>query len=112
MTVITQSRPFGSDTRTRALIALSLLEESYARELARLLGSPLSGVQAALQGLERDGLVGARSAGRTRLYRLEPRYFAAKELKAYLDRLGRADKNLEQLTNTLRKRPRRTGKPL
>lgn len=112
MTVITRSRPFGSDTRTRALVALCLLEESYARELARLLGSPLSGVQAALRGLERDGLVGARSAGRTRLYRLEPRYFAARELREYLARLGTADKLLEREISTLRKRPRRSGKPL
>ena len=48
------------------LLALQLLTESYARELARLLEISLSSVQKALQSLERDGLVAGRAAGRTR----------------------------------------------
>ena len=76
--VILRSNPFGSSTRTRALIALQLLGESYARELARLLNAPLSGVQMALRTLERDGIVVARNVGRTRVYQLSPRYFAAR----------------------------------
>ena len=73
MKVIVSSSPFGSSARTRALLALQLLTESYARELAPLLELSLSSVQKALQSLERDGLVAARAAGRTRLYRLSPR---------------------------------------
>ena len=110
--VTTQSSPFGSRTRTRALLALSLLGESYARELARLLRSPLSGVQAALRGLERDGLVAARVVGRTRALRLEPRYAARAELAAYLARLAAMDADLSARTASLRRRPRRSGKPL
>ena len=68
--------PFGGQARTRVLLGLRLLEESYPRELARVLELPLSGVQMAVRGLERDGLVAARAAGRTRLVRLNPRYFA------------------------------------
>jgi len=59
MNFMSNSRPFGSPTRTHALLALQLLTESYARELARLLVLNLSGVQKALQSLERDGLVAA-----------------------------------------------------
>ena len=73
--MVVRSSPFGGKTRTAVLLALRLLSESYARELARTLGSSLSGIQKALQGLERDGLVAGRAMGRTRLYRINPRYF-------------------------------------
>jgi sugar-specific transcriptional regulator TrmB len=110
--LVSRSSPFGSRTRTLALLALSLLEESFPRELARLLKVPLNGVQQALRGLEVDGLVAARMAGRTRLYRLNPRYFAHEELQAYLERLAEGENDLVQATATLRKRPRRARKPL
>jgi len=112
MEVVSQSSPFGSETRTRALTSLRLLETSYARELARLLDVRLSGVQKALRTLERDGLVSARTVGRTRVYRLNPTYFARRELRAFLTRLAEADSDLQRRTAMLRRRPRRTGKPL
>jgi len=112
MVVIGNSSPFGSATRTRVLLALGLLEDSYPRELARILDLPLSGVQRALQGLERDRLVAARSVGRTRLYRLDPGYFAHADLKRYLMRLLEAESDLRRHVGALRQRPRRTGKPL
>jgi len=110
--VITDSSPFGSATRTRVLLALGLLEDSYPRELARVLGLPLSGVQRALQGLERDRLVAARSIGRTRQYRLDPGYFAYADLRRYVMRLLEAEEGLRRRAGALRRRPRRTGKPL
>ena len=106
-----RSNPFGGALRTRVLIALQLLEESYPRELARLLRASLSGVQSALRGLEIDGLVAARNMGRTRAYRFEPRYFALRELRAYLQRLAENEPELVFTTDQLRRRPRRTGKP-
>mgnify|MGYP001578793547 CR=1 FL=1 len=112
MRVIASSSPFGSSARTRALLALQLLTESYARELARLLELNLSSVQKALQSLERDGLVAARAAGRTRLYRLNPRAPARQEMERYLERLLEPEAKLRALTAQLRRRPRRTGKPL
>jgi len=110
--VIRQSSPFGSATRTRSLLAIRFLEESYPRELARLLDERLFSIQRALMSLERDGLVSARSRGRTRLYRLEPRYFARRELAAYLDRLATQEAELDSRIRQLRLRPRRTGKRL
>ena len=50
----------------------------------------------ALRGLERDGLVAARSVGRTRLYQLNPRYFARDELQRYLLRLAEGDAGLRR----------------
>jgi DNA-binding transcriptional ArsR family regulator len=110
--LVLKSSPFGSRTRTRVLLALRLLNESYPRELSRLLESPLNAVQQALLGLERDGIVAARSAGRTRLYRVNPRYFAYAELTQYLLRLTEPENDLRQRVESLRRRPRRTGKPL
>ena len=112
MKVIDTSSPFGSSARTRVLFALRLLRESYARELARLLEISLSPVQKALRSLERDGLVAGRSAGRTRLYQLNPRNHAVKELQRYLDRLLEPESLLRARAAELRRRPRRSGKPL
>jgi len=108
----TRSSPFGGQTRTRVLAALGLLETSFPRELSRLLEAPISGVRQAIAGLERDGLVSGRLVGRTRVVQLNPGYFARRELVAYLVRLADADPELRKRAQTLRRRPRQTGKPL
>ena len=112
MKVMDTSSPFGSSARTRVMFALQLLTESHARELARLLEISLSSVQKALQSLERDGLVAARAAGRTRLYRLSPHHHARRELERYLERLLEPEAALRSRVSELRRRPRRSGKPL
>ena len=106
------SSPFGSQTRTRLLLAIELLGQSYARELARLLGASLSSVQKGLASLERDGLIAGRLVGRTRLIQMDPRYFAAAQLRDLIARLAAEDRDLKRRAAGLRRRPRRTGKPL
>jgi len=110
--MVTSSSPFGGQVRTRVLLSLRLLTESYPRELARLLAQPVNGIQGALRSLERDGLVATRLAGRTRLVRINPRYFAKQDLDRYLLRLAAADRELQSRVSALRRRPRRSGKPL
>ena len=110
--MVKSSSPFGGQTRTRVLLALHLLGESYARELARVLETTLSGVQKALRSLELDGLVAGRPPGRTRVYQLEPRYFAFDAFRALLRRLSEPESELRDRVGALRRRPRRTGKPL
>src|SRR3972149_11862360 len=110
--VMSSSSPFGGGTRTRVLLALSLLVESYPRELARVLDAPLSGVQRALQSLEVDGIAAGRSVGRTRVFQLDPRYFARDALKQFLRRLTEPERGLPRQGGALRRRPRRTGKPV
>lgn len=110
--LVTRSYPFGGRARTLVLVALRLMGESYPRELARVLDLPLNGVQQAARGLERDGLVVGRSAGKTRLLRLNPRYFALGGLEAYLSRLSEPERELHRRIEALRRRPRRGGKPL
>ena len=104
--------PFGSQSRTRVLVALFLLEQTYPRELARLLGVPNSVIQKAVLSLERDGLVSVRSVGRTRVATVNPRYFARRELLAFLGRLAEIDERLRGAVAALRRRPRRSGKRL
>jgi len=106
------SSPFGSQTRTRLLLALELLGQSYPRELARLLGVSLSSVQKGLASLDRDALIASRLMGRTRLFQLNPRYFAAEQLRAFIARLATEDRELKARIAVLRRRPRRVGKPL
>jgi len=112
MKVSIRSSPFGSRTRTRILIALELIGESYPRELARILDSSLSVVQKALRSLELDGLVVGRALGRTRNYMIHPGYFAASELRQLTRRLAATDEDLLARVSKLRSRPRRSGKPL
>ena len=108
----TSSSPFGGQLRTRVLVALRLLGTSYPRELARLLDAYPFGVRKAVHGLERDGLVSSRTAGRTRVCQLSPVYFARDELRLYLARLADADAELRRRVERLRRRPRQTAKPL
>ena len=110
--VIERSSPFGGRTRTETLLTLRLMDESYAREIARILRRPVSGVVKALKSLESDALVAGRLEGRTRLLRLDPRYFAYEELRSYLLRLTEAERVLRERVRQLRRRPRRTGKRL
>ncbi len=112
MVVKTRSSPFGGAGRTRVLLALRLLSESYPRELARVLGMPFSSVHKALSSLEKDGLVAGRALGRTRVFQLDPRYFAREELQRLLLRLAQPELELKTRIATLRRRPRRTAKPL
>ena len=109
---IGSSSPFGTYSRTAVLITLALLGESYPRELARILQVSLSAVQKAIVTLERDGIIAGRSMGRTRIYRLDPRYFAPEDLRQYLLRLAGSDMELKGRIAQLRRRPRRTSKPL
>ena len=77
-----------------------------------MLEMPLFSVQRALGRLERDGLVAARNRGRTRVFRLNPGYFAAGELAQLLNRLIAQEPELDKRIRALRRRPRRTAKPL
>jgi len=112
MEVKTSSSPFGSATRTRILLALELLSESYPRELERVLSIPLSVLQKAMLSLERDGLVAGRPVGRTRQFRINPSYFAYEPLREYLKLLTEPESDLQRRVAGIRRRPRRTGKPL
>jgi hypothetical protein len=103
---------FGTARRTEVLEALALLEETYARELARVLDAPLITIQRLVDGLEREGVVVTRLIGKERRITFNPRFYAGKELKALLLRLSEGDVRVSNSVNALRRRPRKKGKPL
>ncbi|MGV3625552.1 MAG: hypothetical protein ACO1OB_32375 [Archangium sp.] len=107
-----ESGLFGSANRTRVLVAIRLLGETWPSELAALLELRLFSVQTILTSLERDGVVVSRTVGRTRQVMLNARYFASAELDALLWKLGKQDAALQTSLATRRRRPRRTGKAL
>lgn len=103
---------FGTPRRTEVLVAIAVLETTYAAELARLLGATLYTVQQIVWALEREGVLAIRNVGRTRLIELNPRFFAYRELKDLALKLADAMPSIRAAAATLRRRPRRTGKKL
>jgi hypothetical protein len=96
--------PFGSRARTRTLLALALMVESYPRELSRVVDMPLFSVQKALASLERDQILSSRLFGRLRLYGLNSRYLASRELREYLERLTAREFELRRRIGAVRGR--------
>lgn len=102
---------FGTEQRTRLLLLIAILEETYTAELSRYGGSSISSVQLTLDVLEREGLI-ATGGAIVRAVRLNPTYPAARELKAFLMRIAEGYPQYEAIRESLRRRPRRRGKKL
>jgi DNA-binding transcriptional ArsR family regulator len=105
-------RLFGSPLRARILVALALLEESYASELARVIDAPLFSVQRAVDALEADRVLTTRTIGKERRVALNPRFTGANELNALLRRLAIEFPDINMQVEGLRRRPRAKGKAL
>ena len=112
MRIGSRPRLFGSERRTQVLVAVGMLQETYPRELARVLGAPLLSVQRIVDALEAEGVLATRLSGRERRIRLNPRYFALRELQALILRLARADQHTSAAVEQLRRSPRKRGKSL
>jgi len=103
---------FGSALRTRVLVLIAALEETYPTEIARLLKAPRFSVQRIVDDLDRERLIATRSWGNERRVTLQPGSVGAKELQSYLLRLADGYPELRDITDSLRRRPRRKGKPV
>lgn len=104
---------FGSPGRTDILVLIAGLGRSYLRELADLTGLPLTTVIRAVDGFERTGVLASVRLGRSREIRLNPDWFAARELGALLEALvEREPRYRKLLSGAARRRPRRRAKPL
>ena len=101
---------FGSTLRTRVLVCVAAIGETYASELARLSGSALLPVQRVIAGLENTGMVVTRKRGTVRLVSLNSRWFAFGELYALLLRMTELPEYAR--FSAVRRRPRSIGKPL
>lgn len=103
---------FGTLTRTNTLLAIHMLGETHASELARILEISLSQAQKAADSLERAGVVIGIVEGRERRLRLNPRYPYKAELESLLSRIGIDSLALQSKLSELRRRPRRAGKEI
>jgi DNA-binding transcriptional ArsR family regulator len=105
---------FGNATAEKVLLYMEQYEEGYAKAIADTFDDvSLSMVQRQLERFERAGLLVSLLKGRTRLFTWNPRYAFLKEIRALLRKALRSlPKSDRQRYFTVRRRPRRTGKPL
>lgn len=102
----------GSVNSERVLIYILVREEGYAREIARFFGADPDSIQKQLAKLESGGVLISKKAGRTVLYRFNPRYAFLPELKSLLEKALRFYPEVErERLKMSRRRPRRRGKP-
>ena len=104
------SNLFGSRRRTQVLLLIALLNETYPREIARLLDAPLRSVQLIVESLEESKIIGTLLSGKERRVFLNRRYSAYAELRELLLKLGQKDSEVLEAAESLRRRPRTRGK--
>lgn len=103
----------GTVNKERVLLYLFARDEGYPREVAKFYGADLRSIQNQFENLEVGRVLYSRMVGNTRLYAFNPRYPFLEELKALLDKaLSFYPDNERELLVTVRRRPRRKGKPL
>lgn len=103
----------GSTNAERVLLFLVARDEGYATGVAKYFGTDLYGIQKQLEKLEAGGVLASHTVGRTRLYRLNPRYPFLNELRALMEKaLSFYPEAEQERLRVVRRRPRRKGKPL
>lgn len=104
---------FGNSTAEKVLLYLFQYGEGYARLISRVFGVPVNGINLQLRRLEDGGVIAGVARGRTRLFRINPRYPFRKELCALLEKAMEfvPEEDRERYFRN-RTRPRRRGKPL
>ncbi len=100
---------FGTEMRTRLLLLIAVLDETYPGELSRYASASISSVQRTLDLLENEGLIASRQLV-VRGVTLNPAYPAVKELKAFLLRIAEGYPRYNEIRESIRRRPRRRSK--
>ncbi|MFC1879156.1 winged helix-turn-helix domain-containing protein [Chloroflexota bacterium] len=103
----------GSESCERVLIFILARNQGYATEIAKFFGKSLYAIQKQLDKLEKGGVLVSHTAGRTRIYRYNPRYPFLNELRNLLKKaltFYPADMQEKLLMN--RRRPRQRDKPI
>lgn len=103
---------FGTPLRSRILMLVATLEESYAAELARALRANDDTVADIVRRLEEEDILVGMPSGRQRRVRLNPRYPEARRIGELLILLLDADEEARLAASSLRRRPRARNKPL
>lgn len=106
---------FGNVVIEKILFYLLANETGYALQLKEALGIPLYSIQIALSRLEQGGIIVRQPQGKTQVYQFNPRYPFLDELKAFLKKAyGSLPEDIRNklYESSIRRRPRRKGKPL
>jgi hypothetical protein len=106
---------FGNESIERVLFYILKNNTCYALQLKKQFRSALSPVQQALLRLERGGILVSTLIGKTRVFQFNPRFFFLEELRSFLQRAYETlpeEIKKKYYEPAVRKRPRRTGKPL
>jgi len=106
---------FGNVVIEKVLFYLLANEKGYATEIKAILGIPLYSVQIALTRLELGGILVRQAQGKTQVYQYNPRYPFLDELMVFLRKAYRSLPEAlrsKYYEPSVRRRPRRKGKPI
>ena len=106
---------FGNPVIEKVLFFLITNEKCYPSQLKEVFQGHLYGFQRALARLEKGGVIVSHREGKTLIYEFNPRYPFLKELKVFLQKAYEffpEEIREKYYEPTIRKRPRRQGKPL
>jgi hypothetical protein len=106
---------FGNESIERVLFYLLKNKTCYALQLKKQFQSTLSPMQQALLRLERGGVLVSTLVGKTRVFQFNPRYLFLEDLLSFLQSAYETlpdEIKKKYYETSVRKRPRRTGKPL
>jgi hypothetical protein len=101
-------RLFGVPSRSRTLLAIALLEQTYLRELSRIARVQFQSVVRIVDDLQEQGVVSTLMRGTQRTVTLNPSYFAYRELRDLLLRLAPMEPIMVKTIEDLRRPRRRT----
>lgn len=110
MSTTVESEVFGNKTKTGVLLSIYLLEETFLREISRVLEVRPYSVQLAVEAFEDEGIIRTVKLGSERRVALNPTYYAADELKQLLAKLANINPALMSRVAGIRRRPRKRGK--
>jgi len=102
---------FGSSTRTRTLLAIALLKDTYVQEIAGILGVSTPTIFKIVEELEAEEIIISRYVGRTRTLALNPRMFGIGDLEKFLEKYAKST-DMEERVSRIRRRPRRRSKAI
>lgn len=106
---------FGNAVIEKILFFLLTNETCYPSQLRDVFHTPLYSFQKALGRLEKGGIIVSHKEGKTLIYQFNPRYPFLRELEAFLKKSYEffpEDIRKKYYEPTIRRRPRRQGKPL
>lgn len=103
----------GSISKERVLVFIVARGQGYAREIAEFFATGVTPINNQLTALEAQNVLYGETLGKTRIYKLNPRYAFIKPLTELMETAIKyyPPEQQEEL-KTNRRRPRRAGKPL